>query len=295
MAEFTAALTTAVSNTLDRALAPVRGFREWLEDGMPMPGSGTVGVRDRRRWREAASMEDLCALTASWLSGEIGSQPGYYGRVDVDDDLAPGMATTLIALNRMGFLTRQSQAGHDGPGGYAGDDDVHWTACAAIEGFASPEIAEKLQAALAGTRFEIRVENSRLPDAPFVQGQVVAHVEGSPNTWFGGRLRAEEIGFEFEGTSAAAVAAVQETLQVTIQDPTPGPNDLWTHLNAAAQNAATAPAEAPPSHPTPPSTTASRPEAIAALVARSRPEHDTGPPTYITIGRYRAQVRVPPA
>jgi hypothetical protein len=290
MPELAAAFTTALSTTLDRVLAPVREFREWLEAGMPMPGSGTVGIRDRRRWREATSMEDLCSLTVAWLSGEIGTQPGYYGRVDVDDDLAPGMTTALIALNRMGFLTRQSQAGHDGPGGYAGDDDFHWTQCAAVEGFASLSTVERLQAALGGTRFEIRAEATRPPDAPFVQGQVVTHLEGSPHTWFGGRLSAEEIEFDFEGTSAAAVAAVQETLQVVIQDPTAGPNDLWSCLNAAAATAAE-PAEAPASHPTPPAIPVTPGTRVAAASAtRSGTDQDVENRTYITIGRHRMPI-----
>jgi len=295
MPELAAAFTTALSTTLDRVLAPVREFREWLEYGMPMPGSGTVGMRDRRRWREATSMDELCSLTVAWLSGEIGTQPGYYGRVDVDDDLAPGMATALIALNRMGFLTRCSQAGYNGvdPDDV---DDFHWTQCAAVEGFASPSTVERLQAALGGTRFEIRAEATRPPDVPFVQGQVVTHLEGSPHTWFGGRLSAEEIELEFEGTSAAAVAAVQETLQVVIQDPTAGPNDLWTCLNAAAATAAAA-AEVPASHnPTPPAIPVTPgPRTTAAPANRSRTDQDVENPTIITIGRHHLAISFPPA
>jgi hypothetical protein len=89
--------------------------REWAAERLLVAGT-TLKRRDHARWQRAESVQDLCDLTVRWLRGEIPSQPGYYGPVDVDEDDAPGLTDALMALNRIGFWSRTSQAGADGEG-----------------------------------------------------------------------------------------------------------------------------------------------------------------------------------
>jgi hypothetical protein len=103
---------------------------------------GTLTPDDRPRWAAARTLADLGELTAQWLEGRIDSQPGYYGRVDVDEDKVPGLTETLILLNRAGFLTNGSQAGFDGKG----FDNARWQQLAAVTGFASKETYGWLEA-----------------------------------------------------------------------------------------------------------------------------------------------------
>jgi len=81
--------------------------------------SGPLRREDRPLWAAAQSLPDLGGLTVRWLNGDLKSSPAYYGQVDVDEDLAPGLTDALIALNRAGFVTDQSQGACDDPDLYA--------------------------------------------------------------------------------------------------------------------------------------------------------------------------------
>jgi hypothetical protein len=197
--------------------------------GRLIPAAATVRGADRARWRQAARLEDLGELTAAWLGGHIASQPGYYGSVDVDEDDAPGLTAALIALNRVGFVTRSSQAG--------ADDEV-WRQNAAVEGYASEETVELLRRRLHGSGYEIIARPCRAHFAPFApagEGIPVTSYQGEPYTWFGRALNASEIAFDLDGAGRSAIKDAQRALQVTIWDPTAGPNTLWEALDRAAQ------------------------------------------------------------
>jgi hypothetical protein len=92
-------------------------------------------------WAAARSLNDLCALTERWLRADLATQPGYSGSVDVDEEEAPGLTDACIALNRAGFLTRNSQAGFDG----TGYDGARWTQLAAVDGITIPPAAFALR------------------------------------------------------------------------------------------------------------------------------------------------------
>jgi hypothetical protein len=181
---------------------------------------------DRALWRSARTLTDLADLTARWLAGEIESQPGYYGPVDVDEDDAPGMTETLIALNRAGFLTNQSQAGFDG----LGYDNAHWQQLAWVSGFASTVTYQWLVEALAGTRFQVQANLTDLPRKHRTEIAVTTR-EGQPWTVSGWISERTIAGVEMFGAcSDEAIGAVCAAWQLDIYDPEPGSNDLWAVL-----------------------------------------------------------------
>lgn len=208
-------------NPISRFLATIG-----LGDGHPLTR------RDRPLWAAAASLADLGELTAAWLEGAIASQPGYYGRCDVDEDDAPGLTDTLILLNRAGYVTNGSQAGYDGPG----YDGGHWQQLAAVEGLAARHTYDWLCDALTGTRFGLLAWPCKArPWHRAGAGITVTFRDGQPYTTFGTQLgEATLAGDLYDGCGDDAIAAACAALQVTIYDPEPGPNDLWPVLADAA-------------------------------------------------------------
>lgn len=181
-----------------------------------VPGSSRVlGTRltrqDRPRWAAARNRADLGLLTALWLDGRIDSQPAYYGKVDVDEDLAPGMTDTLIRLNEAGFLTQNSQAGSE-----------VYQQQASVNGFASPEMADRLRQ-LANDEVRCTVLP---PRGRFRRGQ---WDHDAQCTW---HVTASEIAHMYEGAGAEAIDDLVNSSQVTVYDTRIGRNDLWPALDS---------------------------------------------------------------
>jgi hypothetical protein len=183
--------------------------------------AGPVLDCDRPLWEATQTIGDLCDLTARWLAGEIQSQPGYYGPVDVDEDDAPGLTDTLIGLNHAGYLTANSQAGAD----CIGYDGRHWTQIASVVGFAADGTYRWLRDVVAGTRFEILAGHCERR-GPSV---AITCAGGRPFTGFGISPKSD-VRFLYEACSDAAVDALLAAWQVIIYDPVIGSNDLWPHL-----------------------------------------------------------------
>lgn len=190
-----------------------------------------MSAADEAQWAQAGSLDDLCALTVRWLTGDIASQPGYCGRVDVDEDDASGLTDTLIALNRAGMLTNNSQAGWDGPG----YDGAHWQQYAAVDGFANTATVEWLCDVTAGTGLVVRFDGG---------GQPVTFREGEEFTWFGRERSGRDLRDEWTGFGICGVGAVEDVVAafaVVVFDPAPGRNDrLWPLLRGAAERRAVA-------------------------------------------------------
>lgn len=185
----------------------------------------TLAWSDRKAWAAAENLEDLCALTVGWLTGELKSQPGYHGPADVD--AVPDLLDALVSLNQAGFLTRGSQMGHDGVAALG----WHWTQIAAVEGFAKPTTVARLRATLAGTPYEVHAAaRPRWPRR--ASSVVVTLTDGREYTDFGGFGRERAIWGQFEGAGSEAVAEAVDALQVVIYDPEPGRNTLWSDLRA---------------------------------------------------------------
>jgi hypothetical protein len=191
--------------------------------------SGPLTRADRPRWVAARTLPDLCELTAQWLEGRIASQPGYYGSVDVDEDDAPDLTDTLVALNRAGFLTNSSQAGFDG----LGYDGAHWHLRAAVTGFADD--IDWLFDAVDGETHDIVAYRCRTCHRARRNPVKVTYRDGVPVTDFGPGLSRRVIAREmYNGCSAEAIDAVCGAWQITIYDRRFGTNDLWPVLRAAA-------------------------------------------------------------
>lgn len=182
----------------------------------------TTWWSERRAWRSAHTLQDLCHLTNQWLTGQIRTQPGYYGPVDIDT--APRLLDALTALNHAGMLTRSSQAGW-------ATTTTH--GCAAVEGFAHPDTVSHLTAALNDTPYSVethprprgwRADRRQVP---------VAWVGADVATEFGGFGPARDIRRQLDGAGHYAVEEAVAALQVVIWDGLPGRNTIWADLAEA--------------------------------------------------------------
>lgn len=193
--------------------------------------TGRMPRADARAWGSARTLADLGELTARWLEGTIKSQPGYYGPCDVDEDDAPGMTATLIALCRAGYVTDQSQAGCVAPG----YDGAGWEQRAAVQGFAGDDTLDWLSEALRPTRFRLFAHPVKGAWRRAGKGVTVTTRAGRAYTGFGGQRGRADIDLWFGAAgNGAAVDAACAAWQVTIYDPEFGPNDLWPVLHSAA-------------------------------------------------------------
>lgn len=192
--------------------------------------TAVMPAADRARWITARTLADLGELVAQWLEGRIGTQPGYDAPVDVDDDLAPGLAATLAALNRAGFVTASSQAGFAGPG----FDGAWWEQRAAVRGFADADTLAWLRQAFAGTRFTIRHGDPRRV-WPWSRPRVpVTRRAGQVRTDFGNRMPDSDIADPWVGYGVChptVVDALRGAYQIVLFDPEYGRNDLWPLLS----------------------------------------------------------------
>lgn len=170
-------------------------------------------------WMAARSLADVAGLTVRWLTGDIRSQPFYFGPVDVDD--AAGLTAALVACNRAGLLTNCSQAGSVD----AGDG---WTLLAAVTGFMDTAAAHRLaEMVIADGRFQVQYEgqHGRLPRIPVtVRG-------GEPCLWFGGDGAGELVEELYGQLDEDVMADIYWSDQVTVWDPVAGRNELWGFLS----------------------------------------------------------------
>lgn len=105
------------------------------------------GNSDKKLWREARTLTEVGELTALWLEGRISHHPGYGG--GGPDLETRDIARHLAAACRAGYVTSQSQPGTD-------DRQQR----AAVEGFATPDTALRLQQAARRAGLEVVVHTS---------------------------------------------------------------------------------------------------------------------------------------
>jgi hypothetical protein len=182
-------------------------------------GAAGVVVREASRWAAAGTRVELCALTVAWLTGQIAWQPGYAGPVDVDEHLAPGLTAGLVACNRAGFLTRQSQAGLDGySAGGVRCQQVAW-----VSGFADGWLAGYLLDVGAAAGLEVHVwGRESVPRVVTVENLQPATVDGP--------MSRRTVRRSLAGAGRRAVAEVLAGAQISVVDPVPGRNTLWAWL-----------------------------------------------------------------
>lgn len=214
----------------------------WLGERVADLAATLSGVRwmssaDRARWAQAGSLADVGELTAQWLEGRIGAQPGYCGSVDVDEHDAPGLTDALVACNRAGFVTTDSQAGCD----IYDERGNHWQQYAAVRGFADAHTVDWLRDTVADAGLHMtRCAKATL----FTAVDPVTLCNGRVVTDFGNRVREGGLRDGWTGYGICHPAAVQDLVaaeQVVIRDSEFGRNDrLWPALRAACGQRATA-------------------------------------------------------
>lgn len=189
-----------------------------------------MSKRDRKLWRDAENLHDLGQLTASWLEGEIASQPGYapgYGPDEETHALVPALARA----NRAGYVTDASQPGVPEQTGY---DGATWTQRAAVEGWIEPHRAAEL--ADAAENAGLIVLTHRVLTRRFARrapGWIdVTRRNGQVVTGFGSQRRRRDVRFQYAECGDGAVEAVLNAVQVTITAPEYGPDQrVWQLLD----------------------------------------------------------------
>jgi hypothetical protein len=190
-----------------------------------------VNRSDRQAWQSARTFADLGELTAQWIEGKVGEQPGYCGPSDLDDP--ERLVPLLAALNRSGYMTIQSQAAFDA----LACDGAHWQQRAAVMGFAAQEAARLLyNSAWEADLIVIAHDPADLPRW-FTRHRAAADVTRRGNrtmTGFGSHLSRRLLRGEYGDCHPDAVNALCSAWQVTVIDPVWGrPDLLWEVLGPA--------------------------------------------------------------
>ena len=202
--------------------------------------SRRMSAADRRAWEAARTLDDLGELTARWLEGGIASQPAYAPGYGPDPETTP-LIPLLARCNRAGYVTCGSQPGEAGPG----YDGAWWEQRAAVEGFATPALAERIcDAAEAAGLTVIAHAPATLPRRRirYDRAVPVTRREARPCTWFGAQLSRRHLRDSWTGYGIChpdTVTALCAAWQVSVVDPGWGRNDrLWPVLrNALAADA----------------------------------------------------------
>jgi hypothetical protein len=188
-------------------------------------------------WQSARTLADLGELTAQWIEGTLASQPGYFGRSDIDrsDVLVP----LLAAVNRAGFRTDCSQAAEAPCAGY---DDRVWEQRAGVTGLADDQAVARLRAAIAGTRLILTARRGRdVQGVSYRDAIPVTCADEKPVTWFGAACGPDELADTLSPCHPDTIGAACDAWQVAVIDPEWGRNDvLWPALERFAAPASRA-------------------------------------------------------
>ncbi|MFF8414691.1 DUF6919 domain-containing protein [Streptomyces omiyaensis] len=182
---------------------------------------------DMRRWRTATTLTDLGSLTASWLLGDIASQAGYTPNCGPDEETGP-LVPILVAVNRLGFLTDDSQPGCDA----TGTGGEKWLQRAAVTGLIDDTVlAGRLTAA--AEEAGLLVLNRGLAFDGNLDGIVVTQVDGKDYTTYGRPMTPEALRVTWPERiiGRTAFTRVTQAWQLTLVDPEWGPSGrLWEVL-----------------------------------------------------------------
>lgn len=187
---------------------------------------------DRAQWRKARTLPELGEMYARWLLRDVGSQPNWIEGDGPSLETEP-LIPTLVALNRAGFVTFDSQPGAEGRHG--------GSQRAAVQGYADTVTLGRLADELADTRFQVHATTfigvrDFDPFAGFAAfGVPVSLSRGEPVTWFGTQLSRSALRSIYEGNiTAAMIDTICAAWSVTVFDPIFDSNDLWPALDRAA-------------------------------------------------------------
>jgi hypothetical protein len=194
------------------------------------------------QWAGARTLLEVGELTAQWLEGRIPKSPWYGGEPDPE---TTEVVPVLAALNRIGFVTTESQPGKDPSEGYAQRAEV--------SGYVSRELADHLEAATCMTdlvfmKLPATDVRASIPITIETQGVASDFRTRSPvspaYSFAGSSSSIEELRFLYsEGPadlgypslSDEAIAVMADSARVTLIDPVWGRRELlWTVLGEVA-------------------------------------------------------------
>ncbi|MFD8385262.1 DUF6919 domain-containing protein [Streptomyces sp. NPDC059679] len=177
-----------------------------------------------RIWSTARTLADLGELTAQWLEGSLAALPGGAYQGGPDEETGP-LVPVLVALNRAGIVTHDSQPGLEGPA----FDGRMWRQRAAVDCLIDAAGAQRLvrTAHDAGLLYSVH-QVRRLGPVPYILATTWG---GQAHAAFGSRLRRRDIRQIYRGCHRDALRAAVAAHQVTLVDPQWGRDSLlWREL-----------------------------------------------------------------
>ncbi|MFF7258609.1 DUF6919 domain-containing protein [Streptomyces microflavus] len=182
---------------------------------------------DKRRWRSAENLQELGHLVASWLIGDLASQPGYQPNCGPDEE-TQHLIPVLVAVNRLGFVTDGSQPAFAG----YGYDNHWWEQRAAVSGVVDdPQLRDRLVAAAEVAGLTV-VQHDMTPRR-HAEGVPVTRSLGRARTHFGRFLPVRDLRtvWQPEIIGRRTFEKVAAAWQLTLIDPEWGRDDvLWEAL-----------------------------------------------------------------
>lgn len=182
-------------------------------------------------WRRAGSFEDLCALGARFVEGDLPFFPGWLAP-ELDEESDP-LVPCLAALNRGGMLTLASQPGRalaaEGSGAASAQR-------AFVTGFVRPDLGRRLEALALGSELFVATFD------PTERGGVRLPVgvrDGEPYLWTGYGAGPEELRILRPSLAREALTALRATRYACVADLAWEARDaLWEHLSRVLQPSA---------------------------------------------------------
>ncbi|MFT5051352.1 MAG: hypothetical protein ACI8QZ_002763 [Chlamydiales bacterium] len=178
------------------------------------------------RWRSATGFQQLGALAADFIEGQLEYFPGWLA-ADIDeetDELVP----TLAACNRAGFLTVASQPGR---APYKGFGDHVFAQRAFVAGFATSRAADAIGVLALDTELII----SSYPSTDHGGCRVPVSRRGDETTaWAGQAAGPDELEIFAEVLAPQAMESLLAARYLSIIDPHWGQRDLlWESIAEA--------------------------------------------------------------
>lgn len=183
----------------------------------------------KRVWNKAKTFDDLCELTAQWLSGDLSTHPGTgYTRCGPDPETRE-LVPDLVHANRSGFLTEMSQ-----PGLISKDPQGRlWSQRAAVCGFVRDEqlVLDLIRRA---SRARVFVWTASIsgpgPGAPR-RGINITVVDGEASCGFYPHVSSRDLDMQWPGIPVSAFRELKAAHQVFLVDRAWGRNNvLWDLL-----------------------------------------------------------------